>query len=241
MKKTLSAIVTAATLCLASQASAATIDFSTAGTGVGGATGLAGVTYSTVATHGTTLTSAAGTVNATQHGLGVGYAGDRLNNSSINSGDTRFDAEIGTWEMLTVTFNAAVNLVDFVMGRMDTNDDFEFSINGGAFTYVAPPVAGAISCVLVSTCTGSDRANPLNQLVTFAGTWTAVTSLRIRVLGVLSVQPDGSVGTTAGNDDFTLAAANVTAITPVPLPAGAPLLLAGLAGLAALRRRKRAA
>lgn len=227
MKTTLSAIFTTAALCLASQASAATIDFSNAGTGAAGATGLGGVTYTTAATYGTTLLpalSSPGSVSVSQFGLGTGFLLDNPGGSNRIDGMPN-----GTWEMVTVTFSAAVNLADFILGRMDTNDDFEYSINGGIFTHVEAPSAALIT-------TASPGSNPLGQLYTFTANWLNVTSFSIRASGDFS-RSDGLLG----NDDFTLAAANVTAITPVPLPAGAPLLLAGLAGLAALRRRKRAA
>lgn len=234
MTKTLSSMVAVAALCLASQVSAATIDFSSNATGAAGATGLSGITYSAASSFGRTsnATVTPGSVGATAFGLGTGgdgqFSGGRID--GINK---------GTWEMLTVTFSAAVDLADFILGRMDTNDDFEYSINGGAFTSVAAPSSGSI--------TPTTLTNPTSrQLYTFTAGWTNVLSFSIRATGD---RRDRNRAGFTGDDDFTLAFANVTAVTrvpqsfiaPVPLPAGAPLLLAGLAGLAALRRRNKRA
>jgi hypothetical protein len=59
----------------------------------------------------------------------------------------------------------------------------------------------------------------------------------------------GSAGTLSGNDWFNPENgesslgiyANITAIAPVPLPAAGWLMIAGLGGLGALRRRRKAA
>jgi len=216
MNKTLSAMVAGAALFLASQASAVTIDFSA--TGPSGLTGIPGITYSSAASYGTgtfpagNLTGLVST--GTGNGLGVN-ATPGPGNTPADAGfrnviDSRAD---GTWEMLTVTFSSAVNLSHFILGLMDDDDDFEYSVNGGSFT----SVAAATSVI------------PLTQETrSYAAYWTYVTSFSFRATGV----------GVADNDDFLLSRVNVSA---VPLPAGAPLLLAGLAGLAALRRRKKAA
>lgn len=220
MNKTLSAMVAGAALFLASQASAVTIDFSA--TGPSGLTGIPGITYSSAASYGTgtfpatfPVGSLTGLVSTgTGNGLGVN-ATPGPGNTPADSGfrnviDSRAD---GTWEMLTVTFSSAVNLSHFILGLMDDDDDFEYSVNGGSFTSVA-----ATTSVI-----------PLTQETrTYEAYWTYVTSFSIRATGV----------GTSDNDDFLLRSVKVSA---VPLPAGAPLLLAGLAGLALLRRRKKAA
>lgn len=229
MNKTLSAMVAAATLCLASQASAVTLNFATPG-GASGATGIAGITYSTTGSSGSSfpgdfpgtpsaldvVASNAGVYN----GLGVNGAGDPAG-SGAKTLDTRVAgvSVAGSWEMLTVSFSAAVNLTDFLLSRFDANDDFEYSLNGGAFTTIAAmnPLA---------TPTGSAVDQP--DVNFFLGAFNAVTSFSIRVSGTSATD----------DDDFLLREMEISA---VPLPAGGLLLLGGLAGLAALRRRKQAA
>lgn len=217
MNKTLGAVIAAAALTLASQAPAAVINFSSLGTGASGATGIGGITYTTQATYGTNphptgLT--AGAVSVTNIGLGVVGAGE----ADVAGPGRRIDGTTaGTWEMLTVTFSGALDLANFVLGLMDADDDFEYSFNGGSFTTV-----GTLFSVS-------------NESRTYAG-MNNVTSFSVRATGAT-----GDI-----LDDFVLESAEVFAIesnevSPVPLPAGAPLLLAGLAGLAALRRRKNAA
>lgn len=229
MNKTLSAMVAGAALFLASQASAVTLNLATL-TGASGATGIAGITYSTVGSSGSSFptgfpgTPLAGDVTASNAGVfnGLGVKGP---NDAAGSGAKTIDTReaglsvVGAWEMLTVSFSAAVNLTDFLLARFDANDDFEYSLNGGAFTTVAAMNALAMP-------TGSALDQP--DVNFFLGAWNKVTSFSIRVTGT----------TATDDDDFLLREMKISA---VPLPAGGLLLLGGLAGLAALRRRKQAA
>jgi hypothetical protein len=221
MNKTLGAVIAAATLTLASQAPAAVINFSSLGTGVSGATGVSGITYTATATYGTMpgyLGSTAGTASVFSSGMGVVGAGE----ADVAGPGRRIDGlTANTWEMITVTFSGAVDLSSFVLGLMDSDDDFEYCFNAcGSFTSV-----GTLATVVL----GGQESRTYTGL-------SNVTSFSVRATGVA-----GDI-----NDDFILESAEVFAVesqevSPVPLPAGAPLLLAGLAGLAALRRRKNAA
>lgn len=114
-------------------------------------------------------------------------------------------------ETLIVTFDTGVILESFYLGNFDRNDDYEFSLNGGAFSGVT-----------------TDNPNIVGQYVT---------SFAIRASYDLS---DANLfdGAFLGDDNFTL---KKFTVTTVPLPAGGLLLLGGLGSLAALRRRKKAA
>jgi hypothetical protein len=226
MNKKFCAVIAAATLSLASQAPAAVINFSNAGTGASGATGISGITYLATAAWGANpfpTGSTSAVVGVGPAGLGVVGAGVA---SSVGTPETTFaglgrridGVQAGSWEMLTITFiGGAVDLTNFVLGLMDPDDDFEYCFNACAsFTTVAAGVP------LGNTAVSGQESR------TYAMNMANVTSFSIRATGA-----GGDI-----LDDFTLLGANVSA---VPLPAGAPLLLAGLAGLAALRRRKKAA
>ncbi|MCR8725240.1 VPLPA-CTERM sorting domain-containing protein [Frigidibacter sp. ROC022] len=88
--------------------------------------------------------SVAGIVNAncsvtqTSNGLGVDGNPDLIDPDQID-GFPVFSAET-----LTITFNYAVNLVEFTLGLLDGYDDYELSINGGSFSHFGPGVSNPI-------------------------------------------------------------------------------------------------
>lgn len=201
----------AVSLALGGAVSAATINFTSGGTGAAGLTGV-GVTpssYTSSASYtvGASVTEITAAPNASRFGLGV----TSVNDNGLTPLGQQISGQRGS-ETLTVTFSWAVKLLNFTLGRVDAGDDFEVAYNGGAFVAWGPALA-----LIPGT----------QQYLHNVGQVVSSFSIRAK---------DNSVGRTRDAiDNFTLAAANVAA---VPVPAAGFMMLAGLAGLAALRRRK---
>lgn len=201
-KTTLSALALAIGLAQGASAATTTIDFSNGETGSFFSDG---TTYT--ATAASVLFPRTAAVSVSADGLGVKHL--------LDSKPSQIDGTpLLTSETLTITFSRAVKLLNFTLGLVDGNDDFEIAYNGGTFAAVA--------------------AGFTNPFVVLGQTY--VSSFSIRASGAACtgtlrrpVCTDGLLG----NDDFTLAKASV-----VPLPAAGFMLLAGLGGLAAMRRRK---
>lgn len=164
---------------LAASAGAATIDFTSSGTGAGGAVGGGPLNYSTSAQATLLGFPVSASVTTTGNGLGI--------RSFLDTNGNQIDGSpLTASETLTVSFSWAVNLVNFTLGLLDANDDFEIAFNGGSFTHYNP-----------------GQSNPI------AGQ-NNVTSFSIRASGT-SLAQDGLLG----NDDFTLKSANVAPV-PLP-------------------------
>ena len=122
-------------------------------------------------------------------------------------------------ESLTFSFDAQVSLTSIVLAKLntggDSDDEFDLFVDGGLFINngTSSTVTGPIvlSQFTISAI-GGDAANDTN----------------------------GFFGFGAKFDDFRVKSISYENISAVPLPASSLLLLAGLGGLAALRRRKKA-
>lgn len=130
-RNVLAAAVLAAGATIGGAASAATVyDFRTPGPG-SFATSLTFDTFTVTPTAIGVGNQGADYVAQSEIGLGVGGVGS----PDIGQGDRfRIDGRPGnSLEALTFTFDYAVNLDNFVLSDFEANDDYSYSINGGAF------------------------------------------------------------------------------------------------------------
>jgi hypothetical protein len=114
----------------------------------------------------------------------------------------------------TLAFDSIQNSFRILWGSIDNYNTLEFLFDGG----VVKSYTGTAICALLSVCTG-----PVN-----AGNYNAVALLNFSGLEFDAVRFNSTV------------AAFEFALAPVPVPAAGLLLLGGLGGLAALKRRKKA-
>ncbi|MEL7104675.1 MAG: VPLPA-CTERM sorting domain-containing protein [Pseudomonadota bacterium] len=122
-------------------------------------------------------------------------------------------------EALTFTFDSQVTVTQLILARLnsgsDTDDEYDLFVDGGVFID-----------------NGTQRV--LNGAVT-------LTQFTIAAIGGdASNDQNGFFGIGAQFDDFRVKSITYEGVSAIPLPASSLLLLAGLAGLAALRRRKTA-
>ena len=210
-----SAAVLAATILLAPAAQAATYIFTCGATGYrsGACGGDLGASAVFTAPGGPAVTVTAGSAGIlndglatlTQNGNGLGVNGRfDLNPGQIDG------FPVGSSEFVTFSFAWAVNLLNITFFNVDLNDQFDYSVNGGAF---------------VNNRTIGTRVVPHELAL------QSVRTLVIRASGTPFV--DG-----LGNDDFSIARLEVAAV-PLPA-GGVLLLSALGAGAFVARRRRAA-
>jgi len=137
--------------------------------------------------------------SVTQNAAGLGVNGmPDTNPGNIDS------FPIASFETLIVSFTQPFMLQSFLLGNFNTGDDYEYALNGGAFSNVI-----------------NVNPNNVNALVTSL----AIRASSFRWADLLAP------------DSFTLK--SFTGYAAVPVPAGLPLLAAGLGALGFLGWRKK--
>jgi hypothetical protein len=204
----------------ASVASAAVIDFTSASTGHTGTIAGSSVTW-TMTSNGVLNNSQAFDGAAAPSVPGLSFQTDGY---GVGKNDDEITTTATKQEWINVSFSAPV-LVNafyfldlFISKDLQTWEVAQASINGGA----------PYSITATDVITG----NPANRASGFAGlTFKPIyaTSIRFTIL--------------SSNDAYGFADGALAGIglAPIPVPAAGALMLGGLGGLAALRRRKKAA
>lgn len=210
MSKSLSALaIAAAAIFGASQVSASVIDFTSSTTGLSGSVN--GVSWSVTAT--------GGTANNTQLYDGAGLPASSLGLAFRRDGLGIIDDEVGVGEMLTLMFSAPVRFVSFAVLDL--------------FRNARSPLTGEVAMLTVN---GTDY-----DLSFVPGAIGGYGELLLPLDVVASVV---SFTVRNSNDNRGVADAALAGLSfevlpaPVPLPASGLLLLAGLGGAVALRRKR---
>lgn len=210
--KSIKAALGAALLSLsAGAASAAVIDFTVAGSVTPIGTQTGSFSMGTVTASAGCTPLCPPVITQLPSGLGV---------SAHQGDDPAIDGAL-LWESLTFDFDKKVKLKNITFGDWDNEDDFVLTVDGGTFSASGDSGTFSFGSGLVGqsiTVFAYDAFEIDNPCAT-------------TFMGFICV-PSG------GPDDFTVSSIEVSA---VPLPAAGWLLFGGIGGLAALRRRKKAA
>ncbi len=210
MTKMISAFSLAAALAFAAvPASAAVIDFTSAETGLSGTAD--GVTW--------TVTASTGVANNTQAFDGASMPASSLGLAFEQDGLGIVDDEVGLTETLTLMFSEPVRFVSYAVLDL--------------FANVRDVATGEVAMLTVD---GTDY-----DLSFVAGAIGGYAELLLPVDVIASVI---SFTVRNSNDNLGVADAAFAAVSfetlpaPVPVPASALMLIAGLGGIAALRRKR---
>lgn len=200
----------------AGAASASVIDFTKTSTGTSGALFGGSVTWS-MTSNGTLNNSQAFDGNSAPAGSPLAFQTD-----GYGVGDDEITGGLEKGEWITVSFSTptlidALYFLDLFIAPNGVDKELAYaSVNGGSSVFQA-----------VATEFARPVGAPGYVALTFAP--VLVSSIKFYI---------GSINDALGKPDGALAGIG---IAPIPVPAAGLMLLGGLGGLAALRRRKRAA
>lgn len=220
--------ITALLASAALPATAATIDFTAAGTGTSGT--IAGTTW--------TMSSNVGSLNNSQKfdgqdslaslsGTGLAFQTDGYGVRS------KYDAQRNDDEITSI--RAGMEVVNIVFAKPVLFTGLSFLDLYKPRTGTGPGEVGfaKLSDGTIFSVLATDLSNIPNK--TFRAGYAALSTLGVKTTSISIYM--GLTNDLQGNADGALASVSVA---PVPLPAAGLMLMAGLGGLTALRRKKRA-